>query len=80
MSSPLTVLYTEVKLQGAHELSIPISGQKGEPLGVMGSNVLAREIDQEAQAGSSTRLKVQAQEDGSSNSGELTTIPGDFRT
>ena len=61
-------------------MSIPTSGRKGEPSGVTGSNALVEETDRDAQAGSSTQSPVQAQEDGPSNSGELTTILGDFGT
>ena len=43
-----------------------------------GSNVLVEEADCEAKAGSSTQSQEQAKNDGPSNSGDFSTILGDF--
>lgn len=66
-------------------MSILRSGGKGEPSGGTGSNVLAGEVEPEAQAGSgpSTWSQAQVQKDdiSESNSGEYCKIsfcPSDF--
>ena len=61
-------------------MSTPTSGRKGEPSGVTGSGALVGEVNREAQDGSPTQPQGQAQEDGPSNSGELTAILDDFGT
>ena len=81
MFSLLTILYKEVGLQTAHEMSTLKSGHEGEASGATGSNVPVGEADHEAQAGSSIQSQAPPPNDGPSNSGEHSTIsycPGDF--
>ena len=68
------LLYKEVRLQAAHEISILKSGRDSEASEAIGSNTQEREADREVQADSSVQSEVGIQNDTPSNSGEKNTV------
>ena len=55
-------------------MSTPTSGREGESPRATGRNILVREADREAQAGSSTQSQAQPPNDGPSNFSEHFTV------
>ena len=78
--SPFTSLYKEVRRGGTDEVKGEMStgtrtsGRDDEALEATESNAPVGGADSKSQAGSSTRLRAQAQKDGPFNSGEHSTI------